>query len=154
MKPHRSGIRRIVSGMRTKIMGHSRARSEGDLHAATIIPSVGAPWGAISVRRPPFLAAKGKFVNFFETGDQFSKSCAGWKSELKVRSFFVMDENFLLHRERAMRLLELMKAGGKSGPSRSSPRQTRSVNTRCRSWWSWASHGFGWDWSPRWCQLQ
>lgn len=36
------------------------------------------------------------------------------EEELKVRSFFVMDENFLLHRERAMRLLELMKKHHKS----------------------------------------
>jgi radical SAM superfamily enzyme YgiQ (UPF0313 family) len=33
------------------------------------------------------------------------------ETELKVQSFFVMDENFLLHRERAMRLLERMKEG-------------------------------------------
>ena len=38
----------------------------------------------------------------------------GIESELKVQSFFVMDENFLLHRTRAMRLLELMKEAGKS----------------------------------------
>lgn len=36
------------------------------------------------------------------------------ESELKVHSFFVMDENFLLHRKRAMRLLERMKQAGKS----------------------------------------
>jgi len=36
------------------------------------------------------------------------------EEELKVDSFFVMDENFLLHRPRALRLLELMKAAGKS----------------------------------------
>ena len=34
--------------------------------------------------------------------------------ELRVKSFFVMDENFLLHRERAMRLLERMKEANKS----------------------------------------
>ena len=38
----------------------------------------------------------------------------GIEAELKVNSFFVMDENFLLHRTRAMRLLELMKQSGKS----------------------------------------
>jgi hypothetical protein len=31
---------------------------------------------------------------------------------LKVRSFFVLDENFLLHKKRALRLLELMEEGG------------------------------------------
>ena len=33
---------------------------------------------------------------------------------MKVRSFFIMDENFLLYRKRAMELLELMKAGNKA----------------------------------------
>jgi radical SAM superfamily enzyme YgiQ (UPF0313 family) len=36
------------------------------------------------------------------------------ETQLKVNSFFVMDENFLLHRTRAMRLLELMKSKKKS----------------------------------------
>ena len=34
--------------------------------------------------------------------------------EMHVRSFFVMDENFLLHRKRALRLLELMEQHDKS----------------------------------------
>jgi hypothetical protein len=33
---------------------------------------------------------------------------------LKVSSFFVLDENFLLHKKRSLRLLELMEANGKS----------------------------------------
>ena len=36
------------------------------------------------------------------------------EAELKVQSFFVMDENFLLHRTRGHALLERMKAAGKS----------------------------------------
>jgi hypothetical protein len=36
------------------------------------------------------------------------------ESELKVQLFFVMDENFLLHRSRAMQLLGRMKEAGKS----------------------------------------
>ena len=32
---------------------------------------------------------------------------------MRVQSFFVMDENFLLHRKRALRLLERMRRGGK-----------------------------------------
>ena len=38
----------------------------------------------------------------------------GFENSMKVQTFFVMDENFLLHRARAMQLLERMKAGGKS----------------------------------------
>jgi radical SAM superfamily enzyme YgiQ (UPF0313 family) len=36
------------------------------------------------------------------------------ESALRVQTFFVMDENFLLHRERAMQLLRRMKKAGKS----------------------------------------
>jgi hypothetical protein len=61
-----------------------------------------------------FFGGKGKFVNFFETGDELFEVMSRIEDELKVNSFFVMDENFLLHRERAMRLLELMKHGNKS----------------------------------------
>jgi len=35
------------------------------------------------------------------------------ESKLNVKSFFVMDENFLLHKRRAMELLGFMKAGQK-----------------------------------------
>ena len=61
-----------------------------------------------------FFGGKGKFVNFYETGDELFEVMCGIESELKVHSFFVMDENFLLHRARAMRLLEHMKQAGKS----------------------------------------
>jgi hypothetical protein len=36
------------------------------------------------------------------------------EKELQTQSFFVMDENFLFHRERALRLLDLMREHGKS----------------------------------------
>jgi radical SAM superfamily enzyme YgiQ (UPF0313 family) len=61
-----------------------------------------------------FFGGKGKFVNFYETGDELFEVMCQIEAELKVHSFFVMDENFLLHRTRAMRLLELMKQAGKS----------------------------------------
>ena len=79
--------------------------------AATIIPSVGCPMGCNFCTTSAFFGGKGKFVNFFETGDELFEVMCRMEEELKVSSFFVMDENFLLHRERAMRLLELMKAG-------------------------------------------
>jgi hypothetical protein len=36
------------------------------------------------------------------------------EASMKVRSFFMMDENFLLHKRRALELLDLMKAGHKA----------------------------------------
>ncbi len=103
----------IVSGMRTRIMGIRLPERKGAT-AATIIPSVGCPMGCNFCTTSAFFGGKGKFVNFFETGDELFEVMLRMEEELKVQSFFVMDENFLLHRERAMRLLERMKEAGKS----------------------------------------
>jgi radical SAM superfamily enzyme YgiQ (UPF0313 family) len=103
----------IVSGLETRIMGIRLPNRKGGT-AATIIPSVGCPMGCNFCTTSAFFGGKGKFYNFYETGDELFEVMCGIEAELKVKSFFVMDENFLLHRTRAMRLLELMKAAGKS----------------------------------------
>jgi len=103
----------IVSGLETRIMGIRLPNRKGGT-AATIIPSVGCPMGCNFCTTSAFFGGKGKFVNFYETGDELFEVMCRIESELKVQSFFVMDENFLLHRARALRLLELMKQGGKS----------------------------------------
>ena len=103
----------IVSGLQTRIMGMRLPERKGGT-AATIIPSVGCPMGCNFCTTSAFFGGKGKFVNFYETGDELFDVMCGIESELKVHSFFVMDENFLLHRKRAMRLLERMKHAGKS----------------------------------------
>jgi len=102
-----------VSGMRTRIMGVRLPERKGGT-AATIIPSVGCPMGCNFCTTSAFFGGKGNFVNFFEGGDELFEVMQQMETELKVQSFFVMDENFLLHRERAMRLLERMKEGRKS----------------------------------------
>jgi hypothetical protein len=103
----------IVSGMRTRIMGIRLPERKGTT-AATIIPSVGCPMGCNFCTTSAFFGGKGKFVNFFESGDELFDVMNRMEKKLKVHSFFVMDENFLLHRERALRLLELMKHENKS----------------------------------------
>ena len=103
----------IVSGLRTRIMGVRLPERKGST-AATIIPSVGCPMGCNFCTTSAFFGGKGKFVNFFESGDELFDVMCQMESELKVQSFFMMDENFLLHRQRAMRLLERMKEAGKS----------------------------------------
>jgi radical SAM superfamily enzyme YgiQ (UPF0313 family) len=103
----------IVSGLETRIMGMRLPNRKGGT-AATIIPSVGCPTGCNFCTTSAFFGGKGKFVNFYETGDELFEVMCHIEAELKVHSFFVMDENFLLHRTRAMRLLELMKQAGKS----------------------------------------
>ncbi|HUO13600.1 MAG TPA: B12-binding domain-containing radical SAM protein [Verrucomicrobiae bacterium] len=103
----------IVSGLRTRIMGVRLPERKGAT-AATIIPSVGCPMGCNFCTTSAFFGGKGRFVNFFETGDELFDVMSRMENELKVRSFFVMDENFLLHRDRAMQLLDRMKRAGKS----------------------------------------
>ena len=103
----------IVSGLETRIMGIRLPNRKGGT-AATIIPSVGCPMGCNFCTTSAFFGGKGKFVNFYETGDELFDVMCKIESELKVHSFFVMDENFLLHRTRAMQLLKRMKEAGKS----------------------------------------
>jgi len=103
----------IVSGLKTRVMGIKLPERKGAT-AATLIPSVGCPMGCNFCTTSAFFGGKGKFVNFYDTGDELFEVMCKIESELGVHSFFIMDENFLLHRERAMRLLECMKAAGKS----------------------------------------
>jgi radical SAM superfamily enzyme YgiQ (UPF0313 family) len=103
----------IVSGHQARIMGVRLPQRKGGT-AATIIPSVGCPMGCNFCTTSSFFGGKGKFINFYETGDELFDVMCKIESELKVNSFFVMDENFLLYRKRAMRLLERMKQTGKS----------------------------------------
>lgn len=103
----------IVSGLQTRILGVRLPQRKGGT-AATIIPSVGCPMGCNFCTTSAFFGGKGNFVNFYETGDELFELMCRIESELKVQSFFVMDENFLLHRPRALRLLQLMKEAGKS----------------------------------------
>ena len=137
----------IVSGLQTRIMGVRLPQRKGGT-AATIIPSVGCPMGCNFCTTSAFFGGKGKFVNFYETGDELFDVMCGIESELKVHSFFVMDENFLLHRARAMRLLERMKQAGKSWElSVFCFRQCRFENTPCWNWSNSAFPGYGWVWN-------
>jgi len=82
--------------------------------AAVLIPSVGCPLGCNFCSTSAMFGGKGKFVNFYDTGDELFDVMCELEEAMKVQSFFVMDENFLLHRKRAMRLLELMKLHNKA----------------------------------------
>jgi radical SAM superfamily enzyme YgiQ (UPF0313 family) len=82
--------------------------------AATIIPSVGCPLGCNFCTTSAFFGGKGKFLNFYDSGDRLYELMEDFERRLKVQSFFMMDENFLLYRRRAMQLLECMEKGGKS----------------------------------------
>jgi radical SAM superfamily enzyme YgiQ (UPF0313 family) len=103
----------IVSGFDVRAMGLKASESASDT-AATIIPSVGCPLGCNFCTTSAFFGGKGKFLNFYNTGKELFDVMCEMERTMKVRSFFMMDENFLLHRQRAMELLDLMKAEGKA----------------------------------------
>jgi radical SAM superfamily enzyme YgiQ (UPF0313 family) len=103
----------IVSGYGTRTMGLGVRLAKG-ANAATIIPSVGCPMGCNFCTTSAFFGGKGKFLNFYETGDDLYGVMDEVASALDVRSFFIMDENFLLYRERALGLLRRMKSANKA----------------------------------------
>jgi radical SAM superfamily enzyme YgiQ (UPF0313 family) len=104
---------RIVSGFDLRVMGMKIPSGEGNT-AATIIPSVGCPMGCDFCTTSAFFGGKGKVLNFYESGEELFNLMCEMEERLKVRSFFVMDENFLLQRRRAIELLEHMKKHDKS----------------------------------------
>ena len=103
----------VPSGIGTRNVGVDCSENPGDV-AAALIPSVGCPMGCNFCSTSAMFGGKGKFVNFYETGDELFDVMCRLEEELQVRSFFVMDENFLLHRRRALRLLELMEQHDKA----------------------------------------
>ncbi len=103
----------IVSGFGLRAAGIPVPDRPGQT-AATIIPSVGCPMGCNFCTTSAFFGGKGKFVNFFDTGEQLFEVMCEAEATLRTKAFFVMDENFLLHRKRALALLDRMKKEGKS----------------------------------------
>jgi radical SAM superfamily enzyme YgiQ (UPF0313 family) len=103
----------IVSGFGMRALG-LRVPARRGATAATIIPSVGCPLGCNFCTTSSFFGGKGKFVNFYNTGDELFDVMCEMERELAVDSFFMMDENFLLNRPRALQLLARMKEGNKS----------------------------------------
>jgi radical SAM superfamily enzyme YgiQ (UPF0313 family) len=102
----------VLSGLGTRTMGMNLRQKPGDT-AATLIPSVGCPMGCNFCATSAMFGGKGKFVHFYETGDELFDVMCELETAMQVQSFFVMDENFLAHRKRALRLLELMVEHGK-----------------------------------------
>jgi len=103
----------VLSGVGARTVGHTLREEPGDI-AATLIPSVGCPMGCNFCSTSAMFGGKGKFINFYETGDELFDIMEQIAEALQTQSFFVMDENFLLHRARALRLLELMEQHDKA----------------------------------------
>jgi hypothetical protein len=103
----------IRSSFGFRLMGLKAPRGGGD-PAATIIPSVGCPMGCNFCTTSSFFGGKGRFVNFYETGAELFDIMCDAERRLHVRTFFMMDENFLLYKKRALELLDVMRRHGKA----------------------------------------
>ncbi|MEN8145560.1 MAG: cobalamin-dependent protein [Gemmatimonadota bacterium] len=104
---------KIVSGIGARAAGVALRGKPGNV-AATLIPSVGCPLGCNFCSTSAMFGGKGNFIDFFQSGDELFRVMCELEEEMRVNSFFVMDENFLAHRKRALRLLDLMVEHGKS----------------------------------------
>jgi radical SAM superfamily enzyme YgiQ (UPF0313 family) len=98
----------ILSAFGARTMGVPFGRGAGET-AATVIPSVGCPLGCNFCSTSAMFGGKGRSVSFYEDGEALFEVMRGLEEGLKTSSFFVMDENFLLHKKRALRLLDLMR---------------------------------------------
>jgi radical SAM superfamily enzyme YgiQ (UPF0313 family) len=103
----------ILSGFGMRVLGMRIPDDVRDT-AATIIPSVGCPMGCNFCTTSAFFGGKGKSHDFYESGDELFAVMEHMEHSMKVSSFFMMDENFLLNRPRAMQLLARMQAASKS----------------------------------------
>jgi radical SAM superfamily enzyme YgiQ (UPF0313 family) len=103
----------VTSAFDTRILGHTLSEKPGDT-AGVVVPSVGCPMGCNFCSTSALFGGKGNFKNFFESGKELYDVLADLEKKLKVTSFFILDENFLLHQKRALNLLEQMKQHNKS----------------------------------------
>jgi hypothetical protein len=103
----------IVSGFDARTLGLKLPMKKGGT-AATIIPSVGCPLGCNFCTTSAFFGGKGRYLNFYDTGDELYSVMSQMEANLNVKSFFMMDENFLLHKRRALQLLARMKEHNKA----------------------------------------
>ncbi|MCC6539443.1 MAG: cobalamin-dependent protein [Bryobacterales bacterium] len=103
----------IRSGFGHRVMGLKLPFAMGST-AATIVPSVGCPMGCNFCTTSAFFGGKGKVTNFYHSGAELYRVMCDAEAKLGVSSFFLMDENFLLNKSRAMELLGYLKRDGKA----------------------------------------
>jgi hypothetical protein len=102
----------LDSGFGLRIMGLRIPDSMDS--SATIVASMGCPLGCNFCATSAFFGGKGKMLTLYNTGAELFRVMEEAERSRGVKSFFILDENFLLQRRRAMELLALMSAGGKS----------------------------------------
>lgn len=97
----------------SRIMGVALHDHPGDA-CATLIPSAGCPIGCNFCSTSAMFGGKGKFIQFYRSGDELFEIMCQLEQALHVKAFFVMDENFLLDKKRALQLLERIQEHAKS----------------------------------------
>ncbi len=98
----------VRANIGTRIMGVNLHNHPGDA-CATLIPSVGCPIGCNFCSTSAMFGGKGKFIEYYQTGEEVFDIMCQLERSLNIKAFFVMDENFLLDKPRALQLLEKMK---------------------------------------------
>ncbi len=109
---------RIISDVLPRIMGVPLHRHPG-IDDAVLIPSVGCPMGCNFCSTSAMFGGKGKHLEFYKTGEELFEIMCALESDLRVQEFFVMDENFLLNKKRALQLLDLMETARQAVESES-----------------------------------
>jgi radical SAM superfamily enzyme YgiQ (UPF0313 family) len=102
----------VRANIGSRIMGITLRDHPGDV-CATLIPSVGCPMGCNFCSTSAMFGGKGRFIEYYRTGAELFQVMCHLESALKVKAFFVMDENFLLDKKRALQLLEQIEKHGK-----------------------------------------
>jgi radical SAM superfamily enzyme YgiQ (UPF0313 family) len=95
----------VRANIGSRIMGVKLRNHPGD-DCATLIPSVGCPIGCNFCSTSAMFGGKGKFIKYYQSGDELFNIMCELESALGVMAFFVMDENFLLDKKRALELLD------------------------------------------------
>lgn len=103
----------ITSGFGARSLGISSKEKKGDV-AAVLITGVGCPLGCDFCSTSAKFGGKGRCIDFYKSGEELFDVMCQIEEAMHVQSFFVMDENFLLNKKRALRLLELMEQRGKA----------------------------------------
>ena len=104
----------VVRGnLGSRVMGTMLGEMPGD-KCATLIPSVGCPLGCNFCSTSALFGGKGKFIEFYQTGQELFEIMSALEAATGAQAFFVMDENFLLDQPRALQLLEQMEHYDKS----------------------------------------
>ncbi len=102
----------ISSGFNMRVLGVKIPNWMTDTLA--LITSVGCPEGCNFCSTSSFFGGKGNMVNFYPTGEELFNVMDDLATRSGKNSFYIIDENFLLQKQRTKELIELMRNNGKS----------------------------------------